>query len=83
MRLEPIEKPKGFMMRMAYWGMRRQMGKVLTPVKVVTARMPGSLKFTNEIVKFETKRIRLEPTLHYLIVFLTSQINATHVPIRS
>lgn len=75
MRLEPIEKPKGFMMKLAYWGMRRQMGKVMTPVKVVTARMPGSLKFTNEIVKFETKRIRIEPTLHYLIVSLTSQIN--------
>lgn len=63
------------MMRMAYWGMKRQMGKVMTPVKVVTARMPGSLKFTNEIVKFETKRVRLEPELHYMIVALVSQIN--------
>lgn len=51
------------------------MGKVMTPVKVLTARMPGSLKFTNEIVKFETKKIRLEPELHYLIVALASQIN--------
>lgn len=75
MRLDPIEKPKGFMMRMAYWGIKRQMGKVMTPVKVVTARMPGSLKFTNEIVKFETKKIRLEPELHYMIVALTSNIN--------
>ena len=75
MRLEPIEKPRGFMMRMAYWGMKRQMGKVMTPVKVVGARMPGSLKFTNEIVKFETKKIRLEPELHYLIGALGSQIN--------
>lgn len=75
MRLEPIEKPNGFMMRMAYWGIKRQMGKVMTPVKVVTARMPGSLKFTNEIAKFETKKIRLQPELHYLIVTLVSQIN--------
>jgi len=63
------------MMRMAYWGIKRQLGKVMTPVKVVTARMPGSLKFTNEIVKFETKKIRLEPELHYMIVALVSQIN--------
>ncbi|HKW04629.1 MAG TPA: carboxymuconolactone decarboxylase family protein [Nitrososphaerales archaeon] len=74
-RLEPIEKPKGFMMRIAYWGIKRQMGKVMTPLKIVTARMPGSLKFTNEMVKFETKKIRLEPELHYLIVALVSQIN--------
>jgi len=74
-RLQPIEKPNGFIMRMAYWGIKRQMGKVMTPIKVVTARMPGSLKFTNEIVKFETKKIRLQPELHYLIVTLTSQIN--------
>ena len=78
MRLEPIEKPKDFMMRMAYWGIKRQMGKVITPFKVVTARMPGSLKFTNEIVKFETRKIRLEPELHYLIVALVSQINCCH-----
>jgi alkylhydroperoxidase family enzyme len=73
--LEPVEKPGGFMMRMAYWGMKRQMGKVMTPVKVLTARMPGSLKFTNEIVKFETKRIRLQPELHYLVVALASETN--------
>jgi alkylhydroperoxidase family enzyme len=51
------------------------MGKVMTPVKVLTARMPGSLKFTNEIVKFETKKIRLQPELHYLIAALASQVN--------
>ncbi len=75
MRLEPIDKPKGMMMRFAHWGTRRAFGKVMTPIKVVNARMPGSLKFTNEIVKFETKKIRLDPNLHYMIGTLTSQIN--------
>jgi len=75
MRLEPIERPKGLMMRFAHWGTRRQFGKVMTPIKIVTARMPGSLKLTNEIVKFEMKGIQLEPQLHYMIVTLVSQIN--------
>lgn len=74
-RLEPIEKPEGFVMRMAYWGMKRQMGKVMTPIKVLGTRMPASLKMMNEIVKFETKKIRLEPELHYLVAALGSQIN--------
>ncbi len=75
MRLEPIEKPRGFVMRMAYWGTRRRFGKVMTPMKVVLARMPGSLKFSNEIAKFELKGIRLEPGLHYMVGILASQIN--------
>lgn len=62
-------------MRMAYWGMKRQMGKVMTPVKVLGPRMPGSLKFTNEIAKFEMKKLRLDPELHYMIAALGSQIN--------
>ncbi len=75
MRLEPIEKPKGFMMRMAYWGMKRQMGKVMTPVKVMGPRMPGSLGFMNSIASFEQKKIRLEQELHFLIGVLAAQIN--------
>ncbi len=75
MRLQPIEKPKGIMMRFAHWGTRRQFGKVMTPIKVVGARMPGSLKMMNEIVKFENKGIKLETQLHFMIAALGSQIN--------
>jgi alkylhydroperoxidase family enzyme len=75
MRLEPIEKPKGLMMRFAHWGTRRQFGKVMTPIKVVTARMPESLKLTSEIAKFEMKGIQLQSELHYMVVTLASQIN--------
>lgn len=62
-------------MRMAYWGMRRQFGKVMTPVKVVLARMPKSLQFSNGIVKFELNGIKLDHDLHYMIGILASQIN--------
>src|SRR5947207_8182451 len=75
MRLDPIEKPKGFIARMAYWGTRRRFGKVMTPMKVILARMPGSLRFSNAIAKFELNGIRLEPTLHYMLGVLASMIN--------
>lgn len=75
MRLAPIEKPKGLMMRIAYWMTRRQLGKVMTPLKVVTARMPGSLRLTYEIQKFALKGMRLEPGLQFLVVTLVSRIN--------
>lgn len=75
MRLEPIEEPKGLRMRLAFWMTRRQFGKVMTPMKVVTARMPRVLRMSYETVKFETKGIRLEHELHYLVVSLASRIN--------
>ncbi len=75
MRLEPIEKPKGLMMRIAYWMTRRQFGKVMTPMKVVTARIPASLRLTYEIQKFQMKGIRLESGLHLMVVTLASQVN--------
>jgi hypothetical protein len=46
MRLEPIEKPKGLMMRIAYSITRRHFGKVMTLMKLVIARMRGSLGLT-------------------------------------
>ena len=57
MRLRPIEKPKGLMMKIAYFMTRRQFGKVMMPMKVVLARMPGSEKFSWEITKFELNKI--------------------------
>jgi hypothetical protein len=32
--LPPIERPKGLMMKLAYFFTRQQFGKVLTPLKV-------------------------------------------------
>lgn len=38
--LPPIEKPKGLLMKLAYYFTRRRFGKVLTPLKVHSARLP-------------------------------------------
>jgi alkylhydroperoxidase family enzyme len=75
MRLEPIEKPTGLWMRFAYWLTRRQLGKVITPMKVVYPRMPGILKLGYEMQKFEMKGIQLEPGLKFMVVTLAAQIN--------
>ncbi len=74
-RLKPIERPKGLKMRLAYWMTRRKFGKVMTPIKVVTARIPESLRNSYETQKFQMKGIKLEPELHLLVTSLTSQIN--------
>ena len=75
MRLKPIEKPVGLMMRVAFWMTRRQFGKVMTPMKVLYPRVPEMMKLGYEIVKLETKGVRLDPELRYLIGTFVSQIN--------
>ncbi|MGB9458821.1 MAG: hypothetical protein WCB12_22435 [Bryobacteraceae bacterium] len=40
--LSPIEKPQGLIMKLAYAMTRRQFGKVLTPLKVHSARLPAA-----------------------------------------
>ncbi|HTW60199.1 MAG TPA: hypothetical protein VMD55_00245, partial [Terracidiphilus sp.] len=54
--LAPIEKPHGLINKLAYAGTRRQFGKVLTPVKVVYARMPAAFgMFISKIAKLDKK----------------------------
>src|SRR5277367_3422360 len=38
--LPPIEKPHGLIMKLAYYFTRLEFGKVLTPLKVHSARLP-------------------------------------------
>lgn len=54
--LAPIENPQGLMMKLVYGMTRRQFGKVLTPVKVVSARMPIAFgMFGSKISKLDKK----------------------------
>ncbi len=74
-RLSPIEKPHGLKLRFAYWGMRHWMGAVLTPAKVVNARVPESLAITSSFLKFVAKGVTLDKRLWVLLGDLPSQIN--------
>ena len=54
--LPPIEKPQGLMMKLAYYFTRREFGKVLTPLKVHSARLPTAFGlFYTKIGKLDKK----------------------------
>lgn len=56
--LPAIEKPKGLMMKLAYYFTRKQFGKVLTPLKVHSARLPiGFGQFYGKIGQLDKKLI--------------------------
>jgi alkylhydroperoxidase family enzyme len=62
--LSPIEHPPGLMMKLVYDMARRQYGKVLTPLKVVYARMPLAFGiFGSKIGKLDKKLLLLAETV--------------------
>ncbi len=73
--LPPIEKPQGLMMRLAYYFTRRQFGKVLTPLKVHSARLPSAFGlFYTKISKLD-KKLTLPPETVLLIREQVARIN--------
>lgn len=54
-RLEPIENPSNLKVKLAYWLAKQQMGKVITPLKVLYARFPESLSLGKALVDMEDK----------------------------
>jgi alkylhydroperoxidase family enzyme len=73
--LAPIEKPTGLLMNLVYAMTRRQFGKVLTPLKVVSARLPLAFGlFTSKISKLD-KKLQLPPETAMLIREQVARIN--------
>src|SRR5579862_2799055 len=78
MRLQPVEHPRALMMRFAYWMTRRKFGKVITPMKVVTARVPKSMRVSYEIAKLMEHGFTLGKELQLLLHTHISQVNQCH-----
>jgi hypothetical protein len=62
--LPPIEKPQGLLMKLAYAMTRQQFGKVVTPMKVVYARLPFAFSlFVSKISKLDQKLLLPSETI--------------------
>jgi alkylhydroperoxidase family enzyme len=73
--LAPIENPKGIMMKLVYYFTRRQFGKVMTPLKVVSARLPLAFgMFTGKIAQLD-KKLELPKETAMLIREQVAHIN--------
>jgi alkylhydroperoxidase family enzyme len=73
--LAPIEKPQGFIKKLAYAGSRKQFGKVPTPVKVVYSRMPAAFGlFVSKISKLD-KKLELPAEMRMLVRERVARIN--------
>jgi AhpD family alkylhydroperoxidase len=75
MRFEPIEKPRGLLMRAAYRLSRRQLGRVMSSLSVIYARAPALAWPGAFIVRTLEKGLSLEPELRLLVTTQSSLIN--------
>jgi alkylhydroperoxidase family enzyme len=73
--LPPIEKPRGLVMKLVYALTRRQYGKVLTPIKVVSARMPLAFGFFTAKISKLDKKLLLPPETALLIREQVARLN--------
>lgn len=74
--LAPVENPKGLMMKLAYYFTRRQFGKVLTPLKVHSARLPLAFGlFYSKIGKLD-KKLLLPPET---VMLVREQVARTNI----
>ena len=73
--LPPIENPPNLIMKMVYAMTRRQFGKVMTPIKVYSARMPIAFgMFAGKISKLD-KKLTLPPEMQMLVRERVAHIN--------
>ena len=74
--LPPVEKPNGLIMKLAYYFTRRQFGKVLTPLKVHSARLPAAFGlFYAKIGKLDKKLTLPRET----VMLIREQVARTNV----
>lgn len=73
--LPPIERPKGLVMKLAYLFTSRQFGKVLTPLKVHSARLPAAFGMFYSKVSQLDKKLVLSPETAMLIRVHVARIN--------
>jgi alkylhydroperoxidase family enzyme len=73
--LAPIEKPEGLMMKLVYSFSRRRFGRVLTPLKVYSVRLPSAFgMFMGKIAQLD-KKLQLPQETVFLIREQVARLN--------
>ena len=67
MRLEPIDRPPTAMARIATWMMRRKLGKVMMPARVIYNRVPSWYRVAYALVGFLQKGMAMDAGTRLLV----------------
>jgi len=75
MRIAPIEEPNSLIAKIAYWVIKRRVGKVITPAKVIYARVPAALKTASAISKLMESGLSIDAELRLLLQTYVAALN--------
>lgn len=67
MFIEPVSKPSGLLLRLAWAWSKWKFGKVMTPLRVVYAHAPAALPISRAISAYLERGHRLDPALAFLL----------------
>lgn len=73
-RFDPVENPDNLKLKFVYWLTEKQLGKVISPLKVLYARFPAALNMLKELNGID-KHMTLENELIYLVKTYVSLVN--------
>src|SRR6478672_7807140 len=75
LRLAPIERPRSFIVRFFNWLVRKQLGKVMMPAKVIYARFPSLLWRSLPLYHLLDRGLSIERELRHLIEVHVASVN--------
>ncbi|SDK71741.1 alkylhydroperoxidase AhpD family core domain-containing protein [Catalinimonas alkaloidigena] len=74
-RLIPVEQPSSPLMKLVYWFSRRQVGKVISPLKTIYARLPFRFSWWMAQIQPLEARLALPKALRVLLRIHVAQLN--------
>jgi len=75
MRLEPIDRAPTWKGRIASWWMRRQLGAVIMPARVIYNRIPGMYDVSWSLLRLHRSGFRLPLELRLLVQTWVAMVN--------
>ena len=75
MRLAPIDHPRGLIAKIFYWVSKRRLGKVMTPARVVYARVPALFRLAYHEVQIVEGKLTVDPVISLLVRTWAAMVN--------
>lgn len=74
-RIDPIDRPPTLLARIASAMMKRQLGKVMTPARVIYNRIPRMYNVSWQLVKLQREGLTIPEELRLLVMVWTGMVN--------
>ena len=75
MRLTPVDRPSSWLGRLLSFAMRRELGRAITPARVIYNRVPRMWNVSWALIRLQMQGLRLDPELRLLLQTRAAMLN--------